>query len=106
MDAHFWSIVWDICKVLIFPACIFYLQKAQTKRDEVREKEQEDQQKLQFLMMRKLDKTSEMTHLMAQKLHDKGIINGDLEQLDKNYKELDAEYEAEVKRLALLYSKR
>lgn len=100
------NFLWDVCKVLIFPACIVYLQIAQAKRDKQRETEQENQQKLQFLMMRKLDKTSEMTHLMAQKLHDKGIINGDLETLDKKYTELDAEYEEEVRRLALLYSKR
>lgn len=100
------SILWDVCKVLIFPACIFYLQVSQAKRDKQRDEKQENQQKLQFLMMRKLDKTSEMTHLMAQKLHDKGIINGDLETLDRNYRELDAEYEEEVRRLALLYSKR
>ena len=100
------NILWDVCKVLIFPACIVYLQISQAKRDKQRDEKQENQQKLQFLMMRKMDKTSEMTHLMAQKLHDKGIINGDLETLDKNYRELDAEYEEEVRRLALLYSKR
>ena len=61
---------------------------------------------IQYLMMQRLDKNSEITHLMAQKLHDQKIINGDLEELDRKYKELDAEYEAEVKRLALMYSKK
>lgn len=104
-------ILWEIIKVAVVPLGLYYIQRLITQRDEKREREDrerrrelDNQQKLQFLMMRKQDKTSEMTHLMAQKLHDKGIINGDLEAIDRNYRELDAEYEKEVKRLALHYS--
>ena len=108
---------WEFCKIAIIPVCIWYLQKQITLRDERREREYQErrqeqvkQQKqnadIQFLMMQRLDKLSEMTHLMARKLHDQGIINGDLEALDTKYKELDDEYEKEVHRLALSYSKK
>ena len=109
--------LWEFCKIAIIPVCIWYLQKQITLRDERREREYQErrqeqvkQQKqnadIQFLMMQRLDKLSEMTHLMARKLHDQGIINGDLEALDTKYKELDDEYEKEVHRLALSYSKK
>lgn len=110
------SIIWDVVKVVVFPVCLWLLQREIGKRDDRREreyserkKELDEQQKqnvdLQFLMMQRMDKLSELTHLMAEKLHDEGKINGDLKALDDKYKELDAEYENEVKRLALLYSK-
>ena len=57
-------------------------------------------------MMQRMDKISEMTHLMAKKLHDQGVINGDLEALDNKYRELDEEYEREVRRLALVANHR
>ena len=108
--------LWEFCKIAIIPLCIWYLQRQITKRDERREREYQERKReadaqakqnsdIQFLMMQRLDKLSEMTHLMAKKLHDQGIINGDLEQLDTKYKELDDQYEKEVHRLALSYSK-
>ena len=111
------SWLWDITKVFIFPVCLYLFQRQVKQMDDRREHEYterkkvlDEQQKqttdIQFLMMQRMDKLSELCHLMAQKLHDKGVINGDLEALDKKYKELDAEYEKEVKRLALAYSKR
>ena len=118
-----WSVVWEILKVLIFPLCIWYfqhqIQKSEAraeyelkKRDEKRERENleqkrelEDQQEkniqLQFLMMERIDASAETTHLMARKLHDAGIINGDLEELDNRYKELNKEYESNLRGLAL-----
>lgn len=107
------TISWEAAKLLIIPLAIWYFERQIQKRDEKREREyaarkeeQRKQQKqnadIQFLMMQRLDKLSEMTHLMAQKLHDKGVINGDLEKLDNKYQELDAAYEEEVKRLALI----
>ena len=54
-----------------------------------------------LLMMSRMDNLSEMTHLMAAKLHDAGIINGDLEELDSKYKQLDARYNENLKKLAL-----
>ena len=109
--------VWDVIKVLIVPLCLFLLERQITKRDDRREHEYSERKReldsqakqngeIQFLMMQRLDKLSEMTHLMAQKLHDKGVINGDLEKLDTKYKELDAEYEEPVTRPALAYGKR
>lgn len=107
------STAWDVCKVIIFPVCLFLLERQIRARDDRREREynerkqqldkqNEDNLRLQLLMMQRMDKLSEMTHLMAQKLHDKGVINGDLETLDRKYKELDDEYEREVHRLALI----
>ena len=104
------SWVWEAVKVVIIPFCIYLLQRQIAKRDDKREREysarKKEQDDIQYLMMQRLDKLSEITHLMAQKLHDQNIINGDLEKLDNKYKELDAEYEEKVKRLALAYSKR
>lgn len=109
------SWAWELMKIAVIPLCIWVLQRQITQRDDKREqeylqrkKELDDQAKknmdIQYLMMQRIDKLSEMTHLMAVKLHEKRIINGDLKVLDEKYKELDAEYEEEVKRLALLYS--
>ena len=111
------TILWEVLKVAIIPICIWYFERQVQTRDDRREQEykerkeeQRKQQKqnadIQFLMMQRLDKLSEMVHLMAQKLHDQGVINGDLEKLDNKYKELDALYEEEVKRLALISNKR
>ena len=107
------SIAWEVLKVAVIPFAIWYFERQVQARDDRREQEylarKEEQRKqqrqnadIQFLMMQRLDKLSEMTHLMAQKLHDKGVINGDLEKLDNKYQELDALYEEEVKRLALI----
>ena len=108
-----WSYLWEVAKILIIPLAIWYFERQIQRRDDKREREyaarkeeQRRQQKqntdIQFLMMQRLDKLSEMVHLMAQKLHDQGVINGDLEKLDAKYRELDAAYEDEVMRLALL----
>lgn len=108
-----WGIVWDVCKVLVFPVCLFLLERQISARDDRREREyserkqeldkrQENNLRLQFLMMQRLDKLSELCHLMAKKLHDQGVINGDLEVLDRKYKELDDQYEEEVRRLAIV----
>ena len=108
------SVLWEIFKIALIPLAIWYFERQIQQRDDRREREyearkaeqkrqQEQADDIQFLMMQRLDKLSEMTHLMAQKLHDQGVINGDLEKLDTKYKELDARYEEEVKRLALTF---
>ena len=94
--------LWEFMKIAVFPLCLWIFQRHITKR----EKNLDEQAKIQYLLMQRIDKLSEMTHLMAIRLHEKKIINGDLQALDKKYKELDDEYEEEVKRLALMYSKR
>lgn len=109
------SWLWEAIKIAVIPFALWYFERQITKRDErrdreynARKREQAEQAKkntdIQFLMMQRLDKLSELTHLMAQKLHDQGVINGDLERLDQKYRELDDDYEREVHRLALLYS--
>ena len=55
----------------------------------------------QLLMMSKMDVQSEMIHLMANKLHEAKIINGDLEELDKKYRKLDEQYRENIRTLAL-----
>ena len=111
------SVIWEITKVVVLPVCLFLWQRAVNKMDSKRKQEREEAdskrkkeieeaERLQYLQMQRMDKLSEMTHLMAKKLHDKGVINGDLQALDKKYKELDDEYEDEVHRLALRYSKK
>ena len=54
-----------------------------------------------FLMMARLDCLADMTHLMAKKLHDSGVINGDLEDLNNKYKKIEDEYDKNIKHLAL-----
>lgn len=53
-----------------------------------------------FLMMEKMDKMGALTVLMANKLHEAGIINGDLEELKKDYKAADEKYDKHIKQLA------
>ena len=54
----------------------------------------------ELLMMSRVDNAAEMTHLMAKKLHDAGIINGDLKELDQRNAELNEKYENNMKQLA------
>ena len=53
-----------------------------------------------FLLWTKIDKQGELTCLMAEKMHDAGIINGDLEELKREYKKADEDYDKHLKRLA------
>lgn len=57
------------------------------KRDRDSEKEE------RYLMMCMLRKSVDMTQLMAQKLHDAGIINGDLEALNRASEDAEKKYE-------------
>ena len=65
----------------------------QDRREELRDQNQ-------LLMMNRLDNVADMTHLMAQKMHESKIINGDLEELDQKYKKLNDEYDQNIKKLA------
>ena len=51
-------------------------------------------------MMTKLDKLGDMTVLMANKLHEAGVINGDLEDLKQDYKKADDKYEDQLRKIA------
>lgn len=53
-----------------------------------------------FLLWTKIDKMGDMMVLMANKLHEAGIINGDLEGLKQEYRQADAKYNDNVRRLA------
>ncbi len=53
-----------------------------------------------FLLWTKIDKLGELTCLMAEKMHEAGIINGDLEQVKQNYQKADEDYEKHIRRLA------
>lgn len=70
------------------------LYDQQNRREELRDENN-------LLMMSRMDNVSDMTHLMAKKLHDAGIINGDLKELNDKYKELDSKYDKNIKKLAL-----
>ena len=98
------NVIWDVAKVVVLPVCLFLWQRAVSKMDAKRKQEVEEAERLQYLQMQRMDKLSELCHLMATKLHDKGIVNGDLQALDDKYKKLDEEYEKEVRRLAFRYS--
>ena len=54
-----------------------------------------------FLMMERVDNCAEMTHMMASKLHDAGVINGDLKELDEKNKNLNEKYNQNLKHLAM-----
>ena len=53
-----------------------------------------------FLLWTKIDKQGDLVLLMANKMHEAGIINGDLENVKQEYKAADAEYEKHVRKLA------
>ena len=102
---------WELLKIAIIPFCIWLLERQIAKRDDRREKEYTERKKeldeqnkqnvdIQFLMMDRIDSLSELTQLMAKKLHDAGIINGDLEIMQNKYKGLNDEYEKTLKHLA------
>ena len=55
--------------------------------------EKKQQQKLEKILVTKLDKLSVIVELMARKLHDAGVINGDLEKVQKDYAEIDEMYD-------------
>lgn len=57
------------------------------------EKRDRDRARLEKIMLCRTDKMHEMVLLMADKLHDKGIINGDLAELQQRYEATDREYE-------------
>ena len=114
-----WQISWELIKLAVLPLCLYYFQRMQNRRDAEakardakrekefaeRKRELEEQQKknteIQFLMMERMDSVCDMTQMMAKKLHDAGIINGDLEEMNQKYAGLNSQYESSIKSLAL-----
>lgn len=60
--------------------------------DEIESREK-NRARLEKIMILRADKMSEMVELMAKKLHDGGIINGDLEELEHTFQLVDKDYE-------------
>ena len=77
------------------------IKKQIDKKYAEQEKREHFRDENMLLMMKRMDNSAEMTHLTAKKLHDAGIINGDLEELDEKFKELNEKYDDHMKRLAL-----
>jgi len=107
-----WSILRTIVELVVIPLFLFYIQRQIKSRDDKREAEyhanklaQAEQQKkntdIQFLMMQRIDSLSDLTQMMAKKLHDAGVINGDLEHMNQKYDGLNTDYEKSIKTLAL-----
>ena len=95
----FLSIAWEVLKVAVIPLCIWYFEDDERKK--IYEAQQKKNTDVQFLMMERIDSLSDMTQMMARKLHDAGIINGDLEDMHRKYEGLNNEYEKNIKSLAL-----
>ena len=88
---------------LIYTLIITRKMNQAFKRQDQREELQNENT---FLMMARIDKLSETTKLMAEKLHNSGVINGDLKKLQDEYKELDDKYNQNMRHLALEYLKK
>ena len=89
-----WPVLWEAVKIAIIPLCLWYFQRRITQRDDRRESEYMERRKqldaqqkknteIQFLMMERIDSLSDLTQMMAKKLHDAGIINGDLDHMNQ-----------------------
>lgn len=63
------------------------------------ERREKDRARLEKIMICRTDKMSGMVELMADKLHERGIINGDLEALRQAYAVTDREYEEYLREL-------
>jgi len=107
-----WPILWELFKLGVIPLCLWLFQRQVAERDDHRENEyterkreldaqQKKNTEIQFLMMERIDSLSDLTQMMAKKLHDAGIINGDLEHMNQKYEGLNSDYEKSIKNLAL-----
>ena len=107
-----WTILRTIVELVVIPMFLWYVQKQMKARDDKRdaeytarkaeaEKIQKKNTDIQFLMMERIDSLSDLTQMMARKLHDAGIINGDLEHMNQKYAGLNSDYEKSIKSLAL-----
>ena len=73
--------------------------KIVNRRFDEMERREKDRARLEKIMICRTDKMSGMVELMADKLHEQGIINGDLEQLRQAYAVTDREYEEYLREL-------
>ena len=77
------------------------VKKQMDKQYEAQEKRERLRDENLFLMMERVDNCAEMTHMMAQKLHEAGVINGGLKELDERNKTLNEKYNANLRSMAL-----
>ena len=77
------------------------VKKQMEKQYEAQEKRERLRDENLFLMMERVDNCAEMTHMMAQKLHEAGVINGGLKELDERNKTLNEKYNANLRSMAL-----
>ena len=73
--------------------------KVVNQRFDEMERREKDRARLEKIMICRTDKMSGMVELMADKLHERGIINGDLEALRQAYAVTDREYEEYLREL-------
>ncbi len=73
--------------------------KIVNRRFDEMERREKDRARLEKIMICRTDKMSGMVELMADKLHEHGIINGDLEALRQAYAVTDREYEEYLREL-------
>lgn len=73
--------------------------KVVNRRFDEMERREADRARLEKIMICRTDKMSGMVELMADKLHEHGIINGDLEALRQAYAATDREYEEYLREL-------
>ena len=73
--------------------------KVVNQRFDEMERREKDRARLEKIMICRTDKMSGMVELMADKLHEQGIINGDLEALRQAYAVTDREYEEYLREL-------
>ena len=73
--------------------------KIVNRRFDEMERREKDRARLEKIMICRTDKMSGMVELMADKLHEQGIINGDLEALRQAYAVTDREYEEYLREL-------
>lgn len=69
------------------------ITKVVNRRFDEIESREKNRARLEKIMILRADKMSEMVELMAKKLHDGGIINGDLEELEHTFQLVDKDYE-------------
>lgn len=98
---NIWSILRTIVELVVVPLFLYYIQRQIKARDDNQAEQQKKNTDIQFLMMERIDSLSDLTQMMAKKLHDAGVINGDLEHMNQKYAGLNSDYEKSIKALAV-----
>lgn len=78
---------------LVIAIVSLVVTRAVNRRFDMMEQRRENQIRLEKFLLTKTDELAELVELMALKLHEKGVINGDLEETRQRYLSSDREYE-------------